>query len=323
MELKEIYKPIRAELEEVETLILKIAHESLFIRKELTNIFSAKGKRVRPAILLFISKHYNVKGKAPIILATAVELLHTASLLHDDVIDNADLRRGKPSFHKFWGEDITVLLGDFLYVKAINLVLKSANPYIIKALSKSASQMVEGEIEEVKKRGNLNLKIKEYLSILEKKTASLFSASAEIGGLLGNAPEKELKALKNFGNNIGISFQLIDDLLDIISTEEELGKPILSDLREKKPTLPLIYLLRKNENDIRKKVKWIFEDGGFIRVKKEEIIDLVLNNGAKEFTLKKAEFFRKRAIESLKILKPSPFIDSLNYLANYVISRRW
>lgn len=323
MELMEIYKPIRKELEEVENLISKITENSPSLREELKTIFSAKGKRIRPALLLFISKHYGVKGEIPIWLAVAVELLHTASLIHDDVVDNATLRRGKPSFHKFWGSDLTVLLGDYLYVKAVHLVLKSANPYIIRALSKSASKMVEGEIEEIKKRGNLDLKIEEYFSILEKKTASLFAASAEIGGLLGNASEAELKALKNFGNNIGISFQLIDDLLDIISTEDELGKPTLSDLKEKKPTLPFLYLLRKDKKNIKEKIRWIFEDGDFIRVKKEEMVKLVLNNGAKDFTLRKAKHFTKKAIESLKILEPSPFVESLNNLARYIVSRRW
>ncbi len=322
MELKEIYEPITEELEEVESLISNIAEDSPSLNKELTTIFSAKGKRTRPAVLLLIAKHYGVKGEIPVWLAVAIELLHTASLIHDDLVDNATLRRGKPSFHKFWGSDLTVLLGDYLYVKAVNLVLKSANPNIIKALSKSATKMVEGEIEEIKKKGDLDLKMDEYFSIIEKKTASLFSASAEIGGLLGDAPELELKALKNFGNSIGISFQLIDDLLDIISNEDELGKPTLSDLREKKPTLPLLYLLKKNENNIREKLKWVFEDGDFIRVKKEEIIDLVLNNGAKDFTLKKAKLFKRKAIESLKVLKPSPYIDSLNKLADYIITRR-
>lgn len=323
MELKEIYKPIKRELEGVESLIWEIAEDSLSLRDELKTIFSAKGKRIRPAVLLLISKHYGVKGESPIPLAVAIELLHTASLIHDDLVDNANLRRGKPSFHKFWGSDLTVLLGDYLYVKAVHLVLKCANPYVIRALSKSASKMVEGEIEEIKRRGDLNLKITDYFSILEKKTASLFSASAEIGGLLGNAPEAELKALKNFGISIGISFQLIDDLLDIISTEDELGKPTLSDLKEKKTTLPLLYLLKRNENNIREKIKWVFEDGDFLRVKKEEIIELVLKNGAKDFTLSKAKHFTKKAIEALKILKPSPFVDSLNDLANYIVSRRW
>lgn len=323
MELKKIYEPIKKELEEVESLIWEIAENSPSLREELKTIFSAKGKRIRPAVLLLISKHYGVKGGSPIPLAVAIELLHTASLIHDDLVDNANLRRGKPSFHKFWGPDLTVLLGDYLYVKAIHLVLKNVNPYIIRALSKSASKMVEGEIEEIKRRGDLNLKITDYFSILEKKTASLFSASAEIGGLLGNAPEAELKALKNFGISIGISFQLIDDLLDIISTEDELGKPTLSDLKEKKTTLPLLYLLMRNENNVREKIKWVFEDGDFLRVKKEEIIELVLNNGAKDFTLSKAEHFTKKAIEALKILKPSPFVDSLNDLANYIVSRRW
>ncbi len=322
MELKEIYKPINKELEEVESLIFKIAENSPSLSEELRTIFSAKGKKIRPAVLLIIAKHYGVEGEVPISLAVAIELLHTASLIHDDLVDNATLRRGKPSFHKFWGSDLTVLLGDYLYIEAVHLVLKSADPYIINALSKSASKMVEGEIEEIKKRGNINLKMKEYFSILEKKTASLFSASAEIGGLLGNASEAELKALKDFGNSIGISFQLIDDLLDIISTEDELGKPTLSDLKEKKPTLPLLYLLRKNESNVRDKVGWVFEDGDFIRVKKEEIVELVLNNGAKDFTLRKAKQFTKKAIESLRILKPSPFVDSLKNLADYIVSRR-
>lgn len=322
MELMEIYKPIKKELIEVEHLLFKITENSPPLREELKTIFSAKGKRIRSALLLLIAKHYGVKGEIPILLAVAIELLHTASLIHDDVVDNATLRRGKPSFHKLWGADLTVLLGDYLYVKAIHLVLKSGNPYIIRALSKSASKMVEGEIEEIKKRGDLNLKIKEYFSILEKKTASLFAASAEIGGLLGNASEAELRALKDFGNNIGISFQLIDDLLDIISTEDELGKPTLSDLKEKKPTLPFLYLLRKDKENIKEKIRWVFEDGDFIRVKREEMVELVLNNGAKDFTLKKAKHFTKKAIESLEVLEPSPFVESLNNLAKYIASRR-
>ncbi|MGQ9618877.1 MAG: polyprenyl synthetase family protein [Candidatus Aminicenantia bacterium] len=323
MELKEIYKPISQELESVESLILKVSNSTPTLKEELRTIFSVKGKMIRPAILLFVAKHYGVKGEEPVFIASAIELLHTASLIHDDLIDNSYLRRGKPSFHKNWGSDLTVLLGDYLFIKAVYLVMKSGNPFVIRALSSSASKMVEGEIEEIKKRGSLDIKMKEYFSILEKKTASLFSLSAEIGGLLGGAPSKELEVLKVYGSNIGISFQLIDDLLDIIATEEELGKPTLSDLREKKPTLPFIFLFRENRDNIKEKVKLVFEDGDFIRVKKEEIINIILNNKAKEFTLKKAKYFVEKAVKSLEVMKPSIYIQSLNQLANYIISRRW
>ena len=187
-------------------------------------------------------------------MSSLIEAIHTASLIHDDIIDKSEVRRGRESVHARWGPNITVLLGDYLYIKSIGLSLQSPHRQIIGILTDVSARMIEGELNEYYLSGHLDLSENDYLDILDKKTASLFEASCLIGGILGNASEEDERSVSEYGKNLGISFQIIDDLLDYTGEEKTLGKPILADLSEGRITLPLIYTLNEDGKTNRKHI---------------------------------------------------------------------
>lgn len=251
--LKNLYADIQKDLNEVEKeLKLFSRSPNKLIAEISTYLFQKSGKRIRPALLVLCSKLLGYKGKEHIHVSALIETIHTASLIHDDIIDNSDCRRGRESVHARWGPNITVLLGDYLYIRSIGLSLRSSYPQVIQILTDISARMIEGELNEYYLSGNLNVAEKDYLDIIDKKTASLFSAACQIGGLLGKATKREENILREYGRNLGIAFQIIDDLLDFMGDEKILGKPILSDLSEGRITLPLIYTLNNDGNTNRR-----------------------------------------------------------------------
>ena len=203
------------------------------------------GKRIRPALLLLACRLCGYRGERAITLASVVEFIHTATLLHDDIIDEATVRRGKRSVNSRWGNDITVLLGDFLYTKSMSMALSQDNLPILRLLSDVTLRMIEGELLEIERNGDLRMSEAQHVDIIRRKTADLFAACLSIGATLGEVGEEKRRALTSYGLNLGICFQMVDDLLDFTADEKVLGKPVNNDLREGKLTLPVIYLLRK------------------------------------------------------------------------------
>ena len=203
------------------------------------------GKRIRPALLLLACRLCGYRGDRAITLASVVEFIHTATLLHDDIIDEATVRRGKRSVNSRWGNDITVLLGDFLYTKSMSMALSQDNLPILRLLSDVTLRMIEGELLEIERNGDLRMSEAQHIDIIRRKTADLFAACMSIGAILGEVSEDKRRALTSYGLNLGICFQMVDDLLDFTADEKVLGKPVNNDLREGKLTLPVIFLLRK------------------------------------------------------------------------------
>ena len=197
------------------------------------------GKRIRPALLLLPCRLCGYRGERAILLAAVVEFIHTATLLHDDIIDEATVRRGRRSVNSRWGNDITVLLGDFLYTKSMSMALSQDNLRILRLLSDVTLRMIEGELLEIERNGDLDVSADDHLDIIRRKTAALFSACLRIGGMLGEVGEERERALASYGLNLGICFQMVDDLLDFTADEKVLGKPVANDLREGKLTLPV------------------------------------------------------------------------------------
>src|SRR5438128_4533465 len=249
--LSQIFDPIRSDLDEVDREFGRHVQSQVdLIPKIGQYIQTSGGKRMRPAVLLMAARLSGYEGDRSILYAAVVEFIHTATLVHDDIIDDSDLRRGRLAVHSRWGNDITVLLGDYLYIKSMALALTHDALDIVRVLCDVTLKMIEGELYQLTKNGDAGITEDEHFDIMRRKTAYLFGGCARIGGMLGNVSAEREQALREYGFNLGIAFQLVDDLLDFTGDTGAVGKPIGSDLREGKVTLPLIHLLRQSSNGV-------------------------------------------------------------------------
>jgi len=317
-----LYKNIKGDLDEVEKTLQIFSQSSNVIISEISSyLFQKSGKRIRPALLILCAKLLGYKGNEHIRMSALVETIHTASLLHDDIIDHSDTRRGKETVHAKWGPNITVLLGDYLYIKTLGLSLESNYKEIVKILTDVSAEMIDGELFEYYMSGNLNIKEHEYLDILDKKTASLFAASCKIAGILGGASGEELNRLISSGRNLGMSFQLIDDLLDFSGEAKILGKPVLSDLSEKRITLPLIYTLKVAGTENRNRIATILNERELSEDSSQEILKMVKSNGALKYTFQKAEEFALKSRDLINLFPKSIYRDTLALVSDFVLNR--
>jgi octaprenyl-diphosphate synthase len=279
------------------------------------------GKRIRPALLLLACRLCGYRGERAITLASVVEFIHTATLLHDDIIDEATVRRGKRSVNSRWGNDITVLLGDFLYTKSMSMALSQDNLPILRLLSDVTLRMIEGELLEIERNGDLRMSEAQHLDIIRRKTADLFAACMSIGAILGDVSEEKRRALTSYGLNLGICFQMVDDLLDFTADEKVLGKPALSDLREGKLTLPAIFLLRRAGSSAQEMVRAVLDDRGFGRVSSAALVALAREHGALDEARALAERYADSARQQLRLFEPSPYRDALEALPDFILAR--
>jgi len=318
----DLSRDIQKELDAVEEELNEFTKSPNKIVSEISSyLFKNAGKRIRPALLILCSKLCGYSGDEHITMSSLVETIHTASLLHDDIIDNSNTRRGQESVHTKWGPNITVLLGDYLYIKTISNSLQSQHRQIVQILTDVSSKMIGGELNEYYVSWNLDIDEHNYLDIINEKTASLFSASCQIGGILGNAQDREENILADFGTNLGMTFQIIDDLLDYTGDENTMGKPVLSDLREGRITLPLIYTLQNDGKKNRSRILDILKKKELDKSSLEEILHTVQSNGALDYTYRKAEKFSVHSKELLQQLPPSVHRDALSLFPDYILYR--
>ncbi len=242
-----LFEPIREDLEAVEVEFLKQVQSQVALIPTIgTYVQAGGGKRVRPAVLLMAARMAGYRGPTAVLYASVVEFIHTATLVHDDMIDEADTRRGRPAVHAKWGNDVTVLLGDFLYIKSMSMALTPDRLDLVRLLCEVTLRMIEGELYQLTRNGVTTITEEEHFDIVRRKTAYLFAGSARIGGMLGTISETQQEALWDYGLYIGMAFQLVDDLLDYTGAKDVVGKPVAGDLREGKVTLPLIHLQSKS-----------------------------------------------------------------------------
>ena len=320
--IRDLSRDIQKELDAVEEELNEFTKSPNKIVSEISSyLFKNAGKRIRPALLILCSKLCGYSGDEHITMSSFVETIHTASLLHDDIIDNSNTRRGQESVHTKWGPNITVLLGDYLYIKTISNSLQSRHRQIVQILTDVSSKMIGGELNEYYVSWNLDIDEHNYLDIINKKTASLFSASCQIGGILGNAQDKEENILADFGTNLGMTFQIIDDLLDYTGDENTMGKPVLSDLREGRITLPLIYTLQNDRKEKQSRILDLLKKKKLDNSSLEEILYTVQSNGALDYTYRKAEEFSVHSKELLQQLPPSVHRDALSLFPDYILYR--
>jgi octaprenyl-diphosphate synthase len=321
-DLRRLYGNIQDQLEDVEEKLRELARSSNPLIAEIGGyLFQKSGKRIRPALVLLCAGLFARRGGEEILSAALVEFIHTASLLHDDIIDNSATRRGMSSVHAKWGPNVTVLLGDYLYIKTLHLSLGSRLQRLTRILTDVSAQMIEGELQEYAQSGNLLLAEKDYLEIIERKTASLFSASCRIGGILGEASAEEEEALAAYGTSLGLCFQVIDDLLDYTGQEENLGKPVLSDLMEGRITLPLIDALRQNGRGDRDKILRLLPEVKTNPAAREKILDILRSGPSLEYAFSAAEKYCRKAKAFLEAVPGGPYRQSLSLLADYILQR--
>ena len=320
--LSQIFEPIRADLELVDREFGRQVESQVAIIPTMGRyIQQGGGKRVRPAVLLMSARLLGYTGERAILFAAAVEFIHSATLVHDDIIDESDTRRGRPAVHARWGNDVTVLLGDYLYIKSMALALTHDTLEIVRVLCDATLKMIEGEIYQLTKNGDAAITEDEHFDIIRRKTAFLFGASSQIGGMLGGVSKEQEEALQQYGFNLGIAFQVVDDLLDFTGDHEALGKPVGADLVEGKMTLPLIHMLQQPGHRGGEIVRDIIATRAATGEQWTEILGLLREHRSIEYASKRAVDFAERAKKQLAVFPPSSERDALMALPDYVLSR--
>ena len=287
-------------------------------------ILSSGGKRLRPVLVLIFSKLLKGRNEdRDFPLAIAMEYLHTASLLHDDVVDGAETRRGKPSANRVFGNDMVVLTGDYMYANALYLFSIYGDLDMIRNVSDSVKKMSEGQLLELKKIGDLDMSFEEYFKILEGKTAVLFGSCCYVGAALGKGSMEQKESAYRYGLNIGLAFQLIDDYLDYSSSEEKLGKPVCNDLREGKITYPLLSILDKLSNEEKELVKNVIRDINPGAEQINQIKEIVQKKGGMINTIKKAKELVNNALYELENFPDNEYLEKLRELAKFIVEREF
>jgi octaprenyl-diphosphate synthase len=321
--LAEIFEPVREQLARVEREFTRHLESRVELIPQMGKyVQMSGGKRVRPAVLLMASRLCGYTGDRAILNAAVVEFIHTATLVHDDIIDGAETRRGRLTAHSRWGSDITVLLGDYLYIRSMAMALTQDTLEVVRLLCDVTLRMIEGELYQLTKTGDASITEDEHLEIIRRKTAFLFSGCAEIGAALGTATPEQRAALRDYGFDLGIAFQIVDDVLDYMADASALGKPLGGDLREGKVTLPVILLLQKSGPDVTALVQSVIAEGEVSPENWRRIQDLLRREGAIETAFERAVAYAASAKQHLLGAFPaSAERDGLIALADYVVSR--
>lgn len=321
MKVIPFFELIREDLECVERKlreVSRIGYEQL--RATLDYLLGSGGKRLRPALVLLSSKFYPTDAEKVTSLAAAVETLHTATLIHDDLIDNAFLRRGNPTLNAMWNSVATVLTGDYLFARAAALAAETESVRVVSIFAQTLMTICGGELKQTFGSDEGQLTREYYYQRIYSKTASLFAASAETGAILSEAPEPEVQALRDYGYNLGMAFQIVDDILDLAGNEGELGKPIGSDLRQGIITLPTIYFLQAHPGNeaVTRVISGRDEGDDEVRA----AVEMIKESGAIESSIAEAKRFAARSRDALSTLPHNEYRQAMLELTDFVVERR-
>jgi octaprenyl-diphosphate synthase len=322
VDLVQMFEPIREDLEAVEREFERQVQSKVAVIPEIGRyIQNSGGKRVRPAVLLMAARLCGYTGPRAVLNAAVVEFIHTATLVHDDIIDDSELRRGQKAVHSRWGNDVTVLAGDFLYIKSMAMALTQDTLDVVRLLCDVTLRMIEGEIFQLTKNGVVDLAEEEHFEIIRRKTAYLFAGCAQIGGMLGEAGETRELALREYGFNLGVMFQLVDDLLDFTGQAETIGKPVGGDLREGKVTLPIVHLLQHGGAEADTLVRRAVQERHITVDSWARLNALLLEHRSIEYAYARAVEFGEAAKRHLKVFPDSHEREALIGLVDYVLYR--
>ena len=320
--LESVFALIGDDLKNVERQFKKDLESDVpLIRKVGEYVLSSGGKRVRPALLLLAARLLDYKGDRSVPLASVVEFIHTATLLHDDVVDSANIRRGLASANTLWGNEASVLVGDFLFSKSFSLMVADGDLNVLRVLADATTRIAEGEVLQLICTSDIDITEERYINVVVCKTAVLLAAACQAGAIIGSASPQQEAALAAFGMDLGIAFQLMDDTLDYVADEKEFGKNIGQDLEEGKITLPLIEALRRCSAAERDIVSEIVVKEEFAQDDFDQVFAIVNRYGGIEYTISKARQYIAAAKSHLEIFDESPVRAALFSLADYVVTR--
>jgi octaprenyl-diphosphate synthase len=320
LSVKQLFAPIAADMQAVDAVIRnRLYSDVVLIRQVAEYIIHSGGKRLRPALVLFTAGAMGYKGTQHHELAAVVEFIHTATLLHDDVVDESDLRRGNKTANAMFGNAASVLVGDFLYSRAFQMMVGVDNMRVMRVLADATNVIAEGEVLQLLNCHNADVVIDDYLRVIRYKTAKLFEAASRLGGILGGADEELENRLAAFGMHLGTAFQLIDDVLDYSAEEADTGKHLGDDLAEGKPTLPLIHVMQHGTPEQAALVRGAIENGG--RDDFAAVLAAIQATGALDETRRHAQAEAKLAIDAISTLPPSIFKDALLQLSDFAVAR--
>jgi octaprenyl-diphosphate synthase len=311
---------IAADMEAINAVIRQQLHSDVPLVNQIAEyIIGAGGKRIRPVLVLLMANAYTYGGSHHHTLAAVIEFIHTATLLHDDVVDESSLRRGRQTANALFGNAASVLVGDFVYSRAFQMMVSVGNMRVMEILADATNVIAEGEVLQLLNMHDPDVTEASYLQVIRSKTAKLFEAAAQLGALIAGAPEAEIEAAAEYGRSLGTAFQLIDDVLDYSGNATDIGKNVGDDLREGKPTLPLIYLMQNGTQDQQALVRACIENGDEQHF--DEILTAITSSGALDYTKRKAEQAAQRASASIAGLPHSQFKDSLLQLCAFAVDR--
>jgi len=321
-QVREVFGPVSDRLAAVEEFIAREFEAAQPLVAEVGGyVLSSGGKRIRPALVLLISRMLGAKGERDIRYGAVVEFIHSATLIHDDIIDESNLRRGKPTANQKWGNQVTVLVGDWLYTRSMSLCLEFGDVEIMRLLTAATLQMTEGEIMADRVRWRLDLPEELYTEITRRKTAELFAAACALPALFQPSTLHLTEALSDFGRDLGLCFQLVDDLLDFTATQSRLGKPVLADLREGRVTLPIILLLPRLDRDRRKRLEEVVSSGTFDALSEQQVLELVRTSGVLDEVQRRATAHAEAAKNRLRGFPAGPEREALARAATLLVTR--
>ena len=313
---------ISAETTQVDTLIQQSLHSDMVLIKQLgDHIINSGGKRLRPALLLLTACHFGYQGNQHINLAAIIELIHTATLLHDDVVDASRLRRGQKTANQLWGNEASVLVGDFLYSRAFQMMVETNSLRIMDILSEATNTIARGEVGQLINSHDPCTTETRYLEVVRNKTAKLFEAAGQLGAIISGGTPREEKAMADYGTHLGTAFQLIDDVLDYSASSTELGKNIGDDLSGGKPTLPLLYAMWHSQKKEAMIVHSAIKNGSLENI--AEIQRIIEKTGAIEYTADLAKYEAKLAEKAIQNFKPSVYSEAMYSLIRFSVERRY
>ena len=318
---KELFDLLRDDLQAIEVAFGEDAVSGVAAITEIGNYLrEGGGKRIRPSLLLLAAKSLHYTGPSTISLGAVVEMIHTATLVHDDIIDGADTRRGRPSANTTWGNEKCVLAGDWLYMQAFRVALEEKNLRVLDLLIGLTQQMVEGELLQIQKLGKA-VSEAEYYDLIFRKTACLFAVSMRLGAVLAGATETDETRLAAYGRAVGLAFQIVDDVLDLTATEEVLGKPVASDLREGKATLSVIHSFDHGTAADRQIIQRVLDDRSFENVSRQQIQEILKRHGSVEYAMGVADRYAEQSRNALSPLPESEFKRALLWVPDFVVAR--
>ena len=322
MEISSIRALISDDMGAVDALIINRLQSDVVLVNSIGHyIVNSGGKRLRPLLVLLAAGACSYAGPHHIGLAAVIEFIHTSTLLHDDVVDSSDLRRGRKTANALWGNEASVLVGDFLYSRSFQMMVEAGSMRVMEILADTTNVIAEGEVMQLMNCHDPDTTEERYYEVIRCKTAKLFEAAARLGAVLGERPAAEEEALTAYGMHLGIAFQLVDDALDYASSAEEMGKNIGDDLAEGKPTLPLIYAMRTGTPEQSALIRTAIEEGGLESI--EAVRAAIASTDAIAYTARSAQAEAEKAIQSLGVIPESPYRDALEELARFAVSRTY